>query len=397
MCLNDCNLTWHSHIDRLYSQHKMNLLDKAGIISQVNATESIQIIINLIKQNKMTGKVIIITGASGSGKTALGLALGKELGESVPFTIYNGSEFSFLHLNKTSRLIQSCRKAIGIKILDTVEFYEGEITDIEIDKLKIDNLQSIIIGLKTIEGSLRIKLKESLFKKFNEKNIKIGDIIYIEPHHSIIKIIGKSSSFYRESDINNYKYVTIPHGKVFKKKTIIQEITLNDLDLVNIQNKKQLYSKASNVSHYLRQEVDKLVLKFIKLKKAQLLYGVLFIDEAHALYVESFCFLNKLLDSKFSPLILLATNRATPIDFKNSLDSKIPISFLDRCLILRTKIYSINEITNIIGLKAKNCSLLMTGNCFKELKNISLLTSLRYSILLTLSSGLVANILKKKI
>ena len=132
------------------------------------------------------------------------------------------------------------------------------------------------------------------------------------------------------------------------------------------------------------------------MKKAQLLYGVLFIDEAHALDVESFCFLNKLLDSKFSPLILLATNRATPIDFKNSLDSKIPISFLDRCLILRTKIYSINEITNIIGLKAKNCSLLMTGNCFKELKNISLLTSLRYSILLTLSSGLVANILKKK-
>ena len=391
--------TWHSHINGLFSElsEKKDKPDKSGLIGQMNARESIQIIINLIKKNKMSGRVIIITGISGSGKTALGLALGKELGKNTPFSLVNGSEFSFLNSKKTSRLIQSCRKAVGIRIVDTIEFYEGEVTNMLIDNKNLNNCQSVLIGLKTSEGSLRIKLKESLFQKFNENNVKIGDIIYIEPDKYILKVIGRSSTFYQEDELGKYDYITIPSGKVFKKKEIIQDITLNDLDVVNIQQIDEYPSKVSEISDYLRQEVDKLVSKYIKSKKAEILNGVLFIDEAHTLNFDSFCFLTRLLDSRYSPLILLSTNRTTIVNLKNFLDSKIPINFLNRCLIIRTKKYVQNEMANIIVLKAQTSSIVMTGNAIIKLRKVALSTSLRFSILLSLASGLISNILKKKI
>lgn len=391
--------TWHSHINGLFSESskKTDKSDLSGLIAQMNARKSIQIIINLIKKNKMAGRVIIITGISGSGKTALGLALGKELGETTPFSLVNGSEFSFLNSKKISRLIQSCRKAVGIRIVDTIEFYEGEVTNILVETNNLNNCQSVLIGLKTSDGSLRIKLKESLFQNFNENNVKIGDIIYIEPDKYILKVIGRSSTFYQEDELRKYDYVTIPSGKVFKKKKIVQDITLNDLDLVNIQQIDQHPSKVCEISDYLRQEVDKLVSKYIKSKKAQILNGVLFIDEAHTLNFDSFCFLTRLLDSRYSPLILLSTNRTTVVNLENFLDSKIPIKFLNRCLIIRTKKYVQNEIANIIVLKAKTSSLIMTGNAIKNLRNVAVLTSLRFSILLSLASGLISNTLKEKI
>jgi RuvB-like protein 1 (pontin 52) len=389
--------TWHSHVNRLFSDSskKTNKPDLSGLIAQINARESIRIIINMIKKNKMAGRVIIITGISGSGKTALGLALGKELGETTPFSVVNGSEFSFLNSKKTNRLIQSCRKAIGIRIIDTIEFYEGEVTNILIDTS--NNNQSLLIGLKSSEGTLRIKLKESLFQIFNEKNVKIGDIIYIEPDKYILKVIGRSSIFYQEDELRKYDYVTIPSGKVFKKKKIIQDITLNDLDIVNIQQIDQYHCKVPEISDYLRQEVDKLVSKYIKSKKAQILNGVLFIDEAHTLNFDSFCFLTRLLDSRYSPLILLSTNRTTIVNLKNFLDSKIPINFLNRCLIIRTKKYVQNEMANIIVLKAKTSKIVMTGNAIKKLRSIAVLTSLRFSILLSLAAGLISNTFNEKI
>ena len=392
------NHTWHSHINSLFfnSFRKINLLNKSGLIGQSNVKNSMRIIIKTIKQNKMAGKVIIITGTSGSGKTALGLALGKELGESVPFIFINGSEFSCLNLNKISKLIQSCRKAIGIRIVNTIEFYEGEVTNIEVDLKEKENLKSILVVLKTAEGSLRIKLKDSLCDSFEENNVKVGDIIYIEPNKSLIKIVGKSSLYNLRRNLNSYNYVTLPEGRVFKKKMVVQDVTLNDLDVVNIQNIEKFYPRSYVVSDYLRHEVDKLVSKFIKLKKAEVIYGVIFIDEAHNLDFNSFFFLTRLLDSRFSPLILLSTNRTMLINFRNFLGSKMPFNFINRCLTIQTKMYSQNEIANIIGIKAKNCNLLISSNSIRKLKKISILTSLRFSILLTFASALISNIFKKK-
>jgi RuvB-like protein 1 (pontin 52) len=296
-------------------------------------------------------------------------------------------------------LIQNCRKAIGIRIIENIEFYEGEVTSIKFDVKNTNNIKTIlaiVVGLKTTEGSLRIKLRDSLCTYFDQSKVKVGDIIYVEPEKCILKIIGKSFSFYKENEIITHKYISTPTGKVFKKKRVIQNITLNDLDLANVQQVNQLHNKTPDISEYIHQEVDKLVSNYLVTKKAHILFGVLFIDEAHTLNFDDFCFLTKLLDSRFSPLILLSTNRSNLINLKKISDLTIPSNFINRCLIIKTKIYKKNEMANIIALKAKNNRLVLTGNVIKKLGNISIFTSLRFSILLGLTSGLISISLKEK-
>nr|UXY87093.1 RuvB-like protein 1 [Cryptomonas sp.] len=394
-------ITWHSHIKGfdLKCTDFSGFLN-SGLVGQTDARLSIHIVMDLIRKNRTSGQVFLITGGSGSGKTAIGLALGKQLGTSIPFSLVNGSEFCFLNSKKTNQLIQKFRKAIGLRIVENIEFYEGEVFEIDSslkNKREFDIYSSLIIGLRTSEGSLRIKLHDSLSEKFLQSKIKIGDIVYIEPKKCAIKIIGRSSSFYKEDEIIDCNFISIPTGKVFKQKSLVQDITFNDLDMVNIQHFDNSFSRTDDVSDYLRQEVDKLVSTYLESKKACLIHGVLFIDEAHTLGFDSFCFLTKLLDLKFSPLILLSTNRTTLIDLKNLWNSDLPLSFLDRCLTIRTKLYRKDEMAQIVTLKAKDNGIILSGRSIVNFSKISDSTSLRFSILLGLASGLVSNSLGKYI
>jgi RuvB-like protein 1 (pontin 52) len=80
--------------------------------------------------------------------------------------------------------------------------------------------------------------------------------------------------------------------------------------------------------------------------------GVLFIDEVYMLDIECFTFLNKALESKLSPIVILATNRGTSEIRGTSIISPhgIPIDLLDRLLIIRTLPYSLQDIVKIISL-----------------------------------------------
>lgn len=52
-----------------------------------------------------------------------------------------------------------------------------------------------------------------------------------------------------------------------------------------------------------------MVNKYIEDGVAELIPGVLFIDEVHMLDVESYTFLNRALESTLAPIVILATNR----------------------------------------------------------------------------------------
>ena len=49
--------------------------------------------------------------------------------------------------------------------------------------------------------------------------------------------------------------------------------------------------------------------KYIEQGVAELIPGVLFIDEVHMLDIECFTFLNRALESSLSPIVIFATNR----------------------------------------------------------------------------------------
>jgi len=135
---------------------------------------------------------------------------------------------------------------------------------------------------------------------------------------------------------------------VHKKKEIVQDITLHDLDLANArpqggqdfmslvnQMNKQ---KKTEITDKLRGEVNKVVNRYIEQGIAELVPGVLFIDEIHMLDIECFTYLNRALESSLSPILIMATNRGISQIRGSNIKSPhgVPIDLLDRTMIIRT-------------------------------------------------------------
>ena len=75
-----------------------------------------------------------IVGPPGTGKTALALAISQELGPKVPFCPMVGSEVYSTEVKKTEILMENFRRSIGLKIKETKEVYEGEVTELKTEE-----------------------------------------------------------------------------------------------------------------------------------------------------------------------------------------------------------------------------------------------------------------------
>ena len=67
--------------------------------------------------------------------------------------------------------------------------------------------------------------------------------------------------------------------------------------------------KKTEVTEKLRTEINRVVNRYIDQGVAELVPGVLFIDEVHMLDIECFTYLNRALESSLSPIVIFATNR----------------------------------------------------------------------------------------
>lgn len=59
----------------------------------------------------------------------------------------------------------------------------------------------------------------------------------------------------------------------------------------------------------LRGEINKVVNRYIDQGVAELVPGVLFIDEVHMLDIECFTYLHRALESSIAPIVVFASNR----------------------------------------------------------------------------------------
>lgn len=78
----------------------------------------------------MAGRAVLLAGPPGTGKTAIALAIAQELGNKVPFCPMVGSEVYSSEIKKTEVLMENFRRAIGLRIRETKEVYEGEVTEL---------------------------------------------------------------------------------------------------------------------------------------------------------------------------------------------------------------------------------------------------------------------------
>merc|ERR1712188_222262 len=107
------------------------------------------------------------------------------------------------------------------------------------------------------------------------------------------------------------------------------------------------------IKNEVREQIDAKGAEWREDGKADIVPGVLFIDEVHMLDIECFSFLNRALEQDMAPIVVVATNRGiTKIrgtDYKSP--HGMPIDLLDRLLIIQTKPYSEDELRLIIDIR----------------------------------------------
>ncbi|MGH0114726.1 UNVERIFIED_CONTAM: hypothetical protein FKN15_043653 [Acipenser sinensis] len=201
----------HSHVKGLgLDESGLAKQSAAGLVGQENAREGCGIIVELIRAKKMAGRAILLAGPPGTGKTGMEIRL-------------------LLHSSFTH---SRC-----LRIKETKEVYEGEVT--ELTPCETENpmggygktISHVIIGLKTAKGTKQLKLDPSIYESLQKERVEVGDVIYIEANSGAVK--GRCDTYATEFDLEAEEYVPLPKGDVHKKKEIIQDVTLHDLDVAN--------------------------------------------------------------------------------------------------------------------------------------------------------------------
>ncbi|KAL6507456.1 RuvB-like 2 [Orobanche gracilis] len=149
----------------------------------------------------------------------------------------------------------------------------------------------------------------------------------------------------------------------------------------------------------VREQIDTKVAEWREEGKAEIIPGVLFIDEVHMLDIECFSFLNRALENDMAPILVVATNRGiTTIRGTNYKSPHgIPIDFLDRLLIISTQPYTSDEIRKILDIRCEEEEVEMCEDAKVLLTKIGEDTSLRYAINLITSSALACQRRKGKV
>jgi RuvB-like protein 2 len=186
-------------------------------------------------------------------------------------------------------------------------------------------------------------LGAKMIEAISKEKINAGDIITIDKASGKISKLGRS--FARSSDHDNVgaqtRFVQCPEGELQKRKEVVHTVTLHEIDVINSRQQGFMALFAGDIGEIkpeVREQIDQKVAEWREEGRAEIVPGVLFLDEVHMLDIECFSFLNRALESDQAPVVIMATNRGiTKIRGTNYTSPHgLPIDLLERTLIKTT-------------------------------------------------------------
>merc|ERR1712232_363730 len=184
-------------------------------------------------------------------------------------------------------------------------------------------------------------------------------------------------------------------GELQKRKEVVHTVNLHEIDVINSRQQGFLALFAGDtgeIKSEVREQIDGKVSEWREEGKADIVPGVLFIDEVHMLDIECFSFLNRALEAESAPIVIMATNRGITnirgTDYKSP--HGVPLDLLDRMLIISTQPYTQKEIRKIVDIRAEEEDVEMTDEAKELLTKIGVESSLRYAMQLIQASNLVS-------
>ena len=389
----------HSHIRGLGldAQLQPRAADQ-GLVGQRAARRALGVVVRLVREGKISGRAVLLAGQPGSGKTALAMGLAQELGPDVPFHSIAASEIFSLEMSKTEALLQALRRAIGVRIREEAEIIEGEVVELQIERpVAGKGLKVGKITLKTTDMETVYELGQKMIDGLAKEKVSSGDVISIDKASGKIAKIGRS--FARAGDFSvrgpQVNLVPTPSGEIQKRREVVHTVSLHEIDVINsrAQGFLALFTgDTGEIKQEVREQINAKVVEWREEGKAEILSGVLFIDEVHMLDMECFSFLNRALESDMSPILIMASNRAmAPIRGTDLVSPHgVPPDLLDRLLIVTTQPYAPDEVRAILGIRSHEEEVEMTPDALELLCRIAEDASLRYAIQLITSSALIA-------
>nr|XP_022904859.1 ruvB-like 2 [Onthophagus taurus] len=389
----------HSHIrglgldDALEARHVSQ-----GMVGQMSARRAVGVVLQMVRDGKIAGRAVLLAGQPGTGKTAIATALASALGVDTPFTSMAGSEIYSLEMSKCEALTQAIRKSIGVRIKEESEIIEGEVIEVQIERPATGEGTKVgKLILKTTDMETVYDLGGKMIDSILKEKVQSGDVITIDKATGKITRLGRSFTRARDYDATGQqtRFVQCPEGELQKRKEVVHTVTLHEIDVINSRAHGflALFSgDTGEIKTEVREQINGKVAEWREEGKAEIIPGVLFIDEVHMLDMECFSFLNRALENEMSPIVIMATNRGiTKIRGTNYKSPHgIPLDLLDRLIIVPTSPYTEKELKEILSIRCEEEDCQLSDEALLILTRIAMESSLRYGIQLITTSSLIA-------